>query len=151
MPFLSILIFLLLPLSILLILLPTLSSLSLGTLSIFEVLPLLLLIVVPFFPLIPIFPLIIFSSLWRAALLSFPLPYSFRDYLFFLSIMFSFSIVSTRLSIIFSITIYFYLLRGVEGRLIPPFLRLLACLHFRVILYLAEIRRWAGVCLGGWL
>jgi len=65
--------------------------------------------------------------------------------------MLSVSIVLTRLSIIFSITIYFYLPRGVEGRLVPLFLAILVCLRFMVILSLGGIRRWGDVDLGDWL
>lgn len=167
MPFLSLLIFLLLPLSILLLLLP-LPCLSLRALSIFAVKSLLLLIVFPSLALVPFFPsTAVFFSLRWPTILPFPLPFRFLRLLFFVLIMFPLFvvsaqlsiivfaqlsiIVSAQLSIIFSITIYFYLLGGVEGRLIPLFLGFLAYLRFRVILYLAETRRWADVYLGGWL
>lgn len=152
MPFLSILIFLLLPLSILLILfpivfpvlLPTFPSLTLLAPFLFTVKTWLWLTVFPLLALVPLLPSAILSPrrMRRAAALFLPLPFGL---LFFLPllIMFSLSVVSTRLSIIFSITIYFYLLRGVERRLIPLFLRFLVCFRFKVILYLREIRRWA--------
>jgi hypothetical protein len=149
MPFLSILIFLLLSLSILpilfpilfSILLPTFSSLALVTPFLFTVKTWFWLIILPFLSLISIFPsaVILYSRgvRWVA---TFFLPLKFIFFLFLL-IMFSLSVIFARLSIIFSITIYFYLLRGVKRRLVPLFLRFLVCFRFREILYLRKIRR----------
>jgi hypothetical protein len=149
MPFLSILIFLLLSLSILpilfpilfSILLPTFSSLALLTPFLFTVKTWFWLIILPFLSLISIFPsaVILYSRgvRWVA---TFFLPLKFIFFLFLL-IMFSLSVIFARLSIIFSITIYFYLLRGVKRRLVPLFLRFLVCFRFREILYLRKIRR----------